>query len=112
MLEEYTKIIEKIKDEREYLKIYQYEMANELDIDERTYRSIEKGASKLNMLQFLAICKKLNKTPDYFFEGMNNYHFNNCSNSGNHNVYNINEVNKESLRLLIDTFQEKLNSMK
>ncbi len=73
MIEEYTNLIERIKDERELLRIYQNEMAAELNIDERTYRNIEKGNSKLNMLQFLIICKKLNRTPSYFFNGMNNY---------------------------------------
>ena len=46
---EYKDILKQIVTDRFDLKIYQYEMAEELDIDERTYRSIEKGVSKLSL---------------------------------------------------------------
>lgn len=111
MQKEYEILIEKIKKEREFLQIYQYEVALELNIDERTYRNIEKGKSKLSMFQFLIICNKLNRNPSYFFDGMNTTVFKNCSNSGNNNVYTINEANKESLKMLIDIFQKKLNEL-
>lgn len=108
---EYNEIIEKIKIEREFLGVYKNEMAIALDIDERTYRNIEQGKSKLNLEHFLMICDKLNREPAYFFNGMQNYTFTNCKNSGNHNTYNIEEVNKESLKMLIEALQDKLNKI-
>jgi DNA-binding XRE family transcriptional regulator len=116
---EYLDIITKIKSEREIQRIFQNEMAGVLDIDERTYRNIEKGKSILDLQQFLLVCSKLNKTPEHFI-GTNGYtninHGSQVGNIGNNGqLLHINTSNGsispetiETVQVLISALTDKL----
>lgn len=111
---EYKSILKKIVDDRTELKIYQYEMAQELDIDERTYRSIEKGVSKMSLEQYLKICNKMQKSPSYYLGGnspVNNGTINGVmTNNGEINL-NANNMPADSLQtfqLLIEALVDRM----
>lgn len=111
---EYKDILKQIVTDRSDLKIYQYEMAEELDIDERTYRSIEKGVSKLSLEQYLKVCKKLQKPPSHYLGGsspVNNGTVN--GNFGSNGTINLNANNMppdsaKTFQLLIEALVEKM----
>ena len=111
---EYKDILKQIVTDRSDLKIYQYEMAEELDIDERTYRSIEKGVSKLSLEHYLKICKKLQKAPSHYLGGsspVNNETINGVmTNNGdiNLNANNIPPDSAKTFQLLIEALVEKM----
>lgn len=93
-------------------------MANELDIDERTYRRKEKGESFFTLQEFIKISKKLNRIPAYFFgEGVYNYFYNSplSGNSGNHSDNSINSHNTldntEDMKIIINALIEKINKI-
>jgi DNA-binding XRE family transcriptional regulator len=112
MVEDYKKLVEKIVNERKLCNIFQNEMAAALNIDERTYREKEKGNSNFSLIEFLIICKRLNRPPAFFFESLNLAVFNNCNYSGNNNKYDVNEMGKETLKVIIDALSEKLDTIK
>jgi DNA-binding XRE family transcriptional regulator len=111
---EYKDILKQIVNDRSDLKIYQYEMAEELDIDERTYRSIEKGVSKMSLEQYLKVCKKLQKAPSHYLGGsspVNNGTINGVmTNNGeiNLNANNIPPDSAKTFQLLIEALVEKM----
>jgi transcriptional regulator with XRE-family HTH domain len=105
----YEQIIEKIKLEREFLKIYEYELANILKISERTYRRKEKGDSPFLLQEFLIICEKTKRSPSYYIMHKEDENF------SNHNSLHVNSLNKlndvESLKLIVDALLEKINKL-
>jgi transcriptional regulator with XRE-family HTH domain len=105
----YEQIIEKIKLEREFLKIYEYELANILNISERTYRRKEKGDSPFSLQEFLIICEKTKRSPSYYIRNKED------ENLPNHNSLHFNSLNKlndvESLKLIVDALLEKINKL-
>jgi len=111
---EYKDIVKRIVADRNDLNIYQYEMAEALDIDERTYRNIEKGISKMSLEQYMAICKKLGKVPSHYLGG--NSPVNNGTINGvmtNHGEINLNANNMppdaaKTFQLLIEALVEKM----
>jgi transcriptional regulator with XRE-family HTH domain len=108
----YEQIIEKIKLEREFLKIYEYELANILKISDRTYRRKEKGESPFTLHEFLLICEKTKRSPSYYFgesiyNGFNISLFSNGSGIIS-NSYNTSD-NVDDLRIIIDALVEKIN---
>lgn len=108
----YGQVIEKIKLEREFLKIYEYELANILKISERTYRRKEKGQSPFTLHEFLLICEKTNRNPSYYFGEIFNSCFNISPLSSSSDIiansYNSIE-NVDDLRIIIDALIEKIN---
>ena len=105
----YEQIIEKIKLERGFLKIYEYELANILNISERTYRRKEKGDSPFSLQEFLIICEKTKRSPSYY---ISNKEDENLLNNNNLHINSLNKLNDvESLKLIVDALLEKINKL-
>lgn len=111
-MEEYLSLIQKIETTRKTSEIFQKELAHNINMDERTYRKKLTGESCFTIIEFLEICKTLNKKPSYFFEGMNPTIFNNCNNSGNsgnNHTYQINEVSRDTINFIVEAIKNSLD---
>lgn len=90
---EYYDILKTIKQIRINKKITQQEIANYLNISQQSYSDLEKAKTKLTLVDFFKICKKLNISPI------------NLIKEDNQIIITINEKQAETLKDLNWQFQ-------
>jgi transcriptional regulator with XRE-family HTH domain len=97
-----TIIGSKIRKVREIKGISQQYLADKIGVSQVAVSKIEKGEIKVDDKLLENIANALEVDKETILNFSDNYVFNNCSNSGNHNTYQINPIE------IIQNLNEKL----